>query len=68
MEISTRSSLVIVPRPRLSEMVAFALWLVRSTLKVSVDSILVSPLTSTETDWLRMAVPAGKVSVPEAAV
>ena len=62
------SSLVMVPRPRLSEMNALALSLERSRLKVSLGSTLVSPVTSMSTDWLRMAVPAGKVSVPEAAV
>ena len=67
MERSTWSSLLMVPSPWLSEMVALALSLERLTKKVSLASTLVSPVTSTDTVWLRVAVPARKVSEPEAA-
>ena len=46
-----------VPRPRLSEMVELALSLERSTVKASLASMAVSPVTSMSTDWLRVAVP-----------
>ncbi len=60
----TASSLVIVPRPWLSEIGAFV-GALRSTVRVSFASYFTSPFTVTLTGWV--VTPGAKVSVPEAA-
>ncbi len=61
-ESSVKSSLMIVPIPSLSEMLAPDAP-ERTTLKVSDGSTVVSPLIVMEMVWL--ADPAGIISVPE---
>ncbi len=63
--VTDPSSLVMVPTPWLSKIVAL-LGLVRLTTNFSSLSDLVSPLTSTVTCWL--VTPGAKVSVPLLAV
>ena len=68
MERSTWSSLVMVPRPRLSAKLTPAGGATgkdRSTVKVSLGSMLVSPLTLTVICWVAGLAPP-KVRVPRA--
>ncbi len=60
-EICAASSLLIVPRPCASVIVA-PTGLERSTVKVSSPSTVVSPLTATDT--VAVVAPAGIVAVP----